>query len=72
MVSLLFIVLSLLAIALVIGVRNFKALEVVLEYNDFSSPYYSFGISFIKNEHQELYIGLVFINIIFIFHKEEY
>jgi hypothetical protein len=69
MIGLLFVVLSLLIIALVIGFNKFIALDVIFEVNDFSTPYYSFGISFIKSEHQELIIGLVFVNVVLVFYK---
>ncbi len=69
------ITLSLLAIAIGYGMYRRLGTAVVVEINMFSSPYYHFGISFMGEPHsknilqEELIIGLVFFNLIFIFYK---
>jgi len=66
------ILVVLLGIALVYGMKNVSIVDVLIEINTFSSPYYVFGISFLQMEQEnveQLTIGFVFININILFVK---
>lgn len=54
------------------GLTNHKSIDLIIEINDLSSPYYKIGISFIKymeEDFEELTFGALFINIIIRFYK---
>lgn len=66
------ILVVLLGIALVYGMKNVSIVDVLIEINTFSSPYYVFGISFLQMEQEnveQLTIGFVFINLNVLFVK---
>jgi hypothetical protein len=75
MVYVIFVFLSLLVIALVYGFIKNVGIDLVLEVNQFSSPYHHLGISFFGEDDErgylaeKLVIGLVFINVIIVFYK---
>ena len=69
---LLILLICLIGIGIIYGFINKSSIEVYIEINDFSSPYYVFGISF-KEIHtgiEELLIGGIIINISIRFYKE--
>lgn len=67
---------GLLAIAASYGLYQRLGTAVLFEINMLSSPYYHFGISFFGEHHskniiqEKLIIGLVFINLVIVFYKE--
>ena len=76
MLYILLILLALLIMSLVYGFRKNIGMDLILEINMFSSPYHHLGISFFGEDDprgvlaEKLVIGMVFINVIFIFYKE--
>lgn len=66
------ILVVLLGIALFYGMKNVHIVDLLIEVNTFSSPYYILGISFLQMEQEnveQLTIGFVFININILFVK---
>lgn len=66
------ILIGLLGIALFYGMKNVHIVDILIEINTFSSPYYVFGISFLQMEQEnveQLTIGFVFINLNILFVK---
>lgn len=72
-----FIVLGILVIvALVFGYSGCQVTEIYLEFKKMSNPYYNIGVSFNRFDGEEVYydelvIGLFFMNIVAVFHKEK-
>jgi len=70
-----FIVFVLICIGLY-NAKDVRSVEMVIEVNDFSTSYFTFGVYFQHiHEHalgyvEELTIGLVFININLIYYKD--
>lgn len=68
---------ALLIMSVVYGYRKNVGIDVVFEINMLSSPYHHLGISFFGEDDprgflaEKLVIGMVFINIIFVFYKEK-
>lgn len=59
-------------IAVVYGMKNVAIVDILIEVNTFTSPYYVFGISFLQMEQEnveQLTIGFVFINFNVLFVK---
>lgn len=74
MVVLVVLYLLLLIIALVYGFSSIYGFDIYVEVNNFSSPYYCFGITFFKEEDMNIerfVLGFVFINLVFVFYKVE-
>ena len=69
---LMILIICLIGIGISYGLRKKSSIEVYVEINDFSLPYYNFGFSF-KEVHkgiEELLIGGIIINISIRFYKE--
>lgn len=66
------ILITLFFIGIGFGMKDYKALDLVIEINSLSTPYYSFGITFHGWENgdvEELTIGVVIVNISIVFYK---
>ena len=70
------ILLTLITMSLIYGFKDHLGIDLVFEINVFSSPYHHLGVSFFGEDTdthlvETLVIGLVFINIVFVFYKKK-
>lgn len=66
------ILVFLLMIGIWYGMQGVEIVDIIIEINKFSTPYYILGISFLQTENEnveQLIIGFVFINFNLFFTK---
>lgn len=72
------LVCSLVAYPIIWGIVDSDDIEIQIELKNLSSPYYKFGLEFVRFElddeeyiEEEFTIGLFIVNLVFIFYKKK-
>jgi hypothetical protein len=68
------LIVALVIMSLIYGCSNVVKVQVIIEVNDLSAPYYRLGVSFFKEDKElteQLIIGMIFFNVVIVFFKQK-
>lgn len=68
------LIVVLVIISLIYGYSDVVNVQVIVEVNDLSTPYYRLGVSFFKENKElteQLIIGMIFFNVVIVFYKQK-
>ena len=68
------LIVVLVIMSLIYGYNDVVNIQVIIEVNDLSTPYYRLGVSFFKENKElteQLIIGMIFFNVVIVFYKQK-
>jgi hypothetical protein len=68
------LIVVLVIMSLTYGYNDVVNIQVMIEVNDLSTPYYRLGVSFFKKNKElteQLIIGMIFFNVVIVFYKQK-
>jgi hypothetical protein len=68
------LIVVLVIMSLIYGCSDVVNIQVMIEVNDLSTPYYRLGVSFFKENKElteQLIIGMIFFNVVIVFFKQK-